>query len=573
MSIREFAIHDKKNGVAFCRTLLLAAQPPIRHEILIATEKIGAVLQAPSVVVTPAPSVESASAMLEKRQSPDAISLAQVLLTAVPESIRQIAATNVPAVSSILWREFLDDRRPEWFNELPWDIQSYLIEQFGPETAAPPPILSSIASADPSMTISDGLGSSVVVSATNGPVETSGMETSQVQETSRVETSQVEETSVVETSQALTKSVIESPPTSQHSGSSDSIESTAFPSSPSSMSTRLAAPSGTPSSTMPAAPTVASNSSGLSRQQKIGIGIGVPFSVLGSAALLFGLCVFLRRRRRKSVDGSVPPSSPGFIPRFAFQEKQGDSSGERRPLRDSNNSLYDLSNMNWDDDVIEPLNNHTMNDSQMASGYQTGNVQGLVMAPALFHTHSSNRARGRRTSYTSLHSVAEVSEPDEMESPVLPRQSPQGKSPTWSTSVVPPLPAAAKIKRKPVASPGEQSPAAQAASQTLLRQTMGESSTSSRSGNHSSETVSPYVSPIEEQHQNNPFRSNHSYVEDYGPEYHHNTYIDVEDGLYGGHTSLSRYPELQKSRTEWPLRNSTRHKRTRSPLWDRVYEG
>ena len=65
------------------------------------------------------------------------ISLAQILLTAVPESLRQIAATNLPAVSSILWEEFLDDKRPEWFLELPWEIQNYLIRKFGPQTAWP----------------------------------------------------------------------------------------------------------------------------------------------------------------------------------------------------------------------------------------------------------------------------------------------------------------------------------------------------------------------------------------------------------------------------------------------------
>jgi hypothetical protein len=74
----------------------------------------------------------------------------------------------------------------------------------------------------------------------------------------------------------------------------------------------------------------------------------------------------------------------------------------------------------------------------------------------------------------------------------------------------------------------------------------------------------------------NPFKSDYSYVEDYGPEYQ-NGYIDHEDGMYGGNTSLDRYPDpsppRRSSKTEWPLRNlSLGHRRKSSPLWDRVYE-
>ena len=88
------------------------------------------------------------------------------------------------------------------------------------------------------------------------------------------------------------------------------------------------------------------------------------------------------------------------------------------------------------------------------------------------------------------------------------------------------------------------------------------------------------VSPIEERNPKsaNPFSNDYSYVEDYGAEYHHG-YDEVENGLYGGNTSFSRYPEPSKassknSKTEWPLRNTgARHARTKSPLWDRVYDG
>lgn len=279
----------------------------------------------------------------------------------------------------------------------------------------------------------------------------------------------------------------------------------------------------------------------------------------------------------------MPPSSPGFIPRFAFQEKAVEDP-DRHPLnRESANSFSDLHNMTWDEDINEYSSSSgesvpTLNNPQV-------NNQQPVMAPALYHTHSSNRARGKRTSYTSLHSVAEVTEPDEdAESPILPRNSPPRFSPSRQSPkryspprsfIVPPLPAAS-VKRKPLPN-NIYSPTAQLASESLLRQTMPDYNTTQPGlGNHTrySTSSSPYVSPIEESSSRNPFSNNYSYEEDYGPEYSHN-HIDVEDGLYGGHTSLSRYPEPKSSssKTEWPLRNITSHRRNKSPLWDRVYDG
>lgn len=311
----------------------------------------------------------------------------------------------------------------------------------------------------------------------------------------------------------------------------------------------------------------------------MGIGIGVPLALLGAAALGFGCCFLLRRRRRqrKTADGSDSPSSPGFIPRFAFQEKSTESLEQHHPLnRASMHSWQDLPHMAWDDDVVEPA------DSQKQTAVNQNHQP--IMAPALFHTHSSNRARGKRTSYTSLQSVAEVREPEEAESPVLPRQSPSRPSLT-----IPPVPVAAQIKRKPVGS-GQDSPntsppphaaaAAAAASQTWWPLAMGDHNHNRKGSgeyhqrgreSHHSINSSPCVSPVEERRSNNPFSNQHNYSEDYGPEFHHG-YIDIENGLYGGHTSLSRYPEPKRSKTEWPLRNVTRHKRTKSPLWDRIYE-
>ena len=63
------------------------------------------------------------------------MSLGEVLLTGVPKSILAMALTNVPAVSRLLWSEFLDDNTPTWFTALPTDIQAYLSGEFGPTTA------------------------------------------------------------------------------------------------------------------------------------------------------------------------------------------------------------------------------------------------------------------------------------------------------------------------------------------------------------------------------------------------------------------------------------------------------
>lgn len=63
-------------------------------------------------------------------------SLVQVLLTAFPQSLQELGATNMPAVSRILWSDFLDDNTPSWFSALPTDIQSYLKQQYGPPTAS-----------------------------------------------------------------------------------------------------------------------------------------------------------------------------------------------------------------------------------------------------------------------------------------------------------------------------------------------------------------------------------------------------------------------------------------------------
>lgn len=351
-------------------------------------------------------------------------------------------------------------------------------------------------------------------------------------------------------------------------------------------------------------------------------------------ALAFGCCALRRRRKRKTVEGSLPPESPGFIPRFAFQERYNENLEHRTPL---NHDMTHDNGTAWGDEGEDPVesmsthpylwnglktndpttfpvqiqapSNHNALDNGIdvddSANSKAMTMQGPrpIMAPALYHTHTSNRARGKRTSYTSLHSVAEVSEPDGMESPVLGRSAPRNHG-AARDSMASSLPVGVQIKRKPVPpnlpspslptspSPVVLSPAAQTASHTLKRQKMAEHSGSSSSGlalststgltSDSSlavhaESMSP-VSPSADRLPNNPFHYD-SYIEDYGPEYQ-NGYVDVEDGLYGGNTSLqllSHYaiePRRKNSKTEWPLKNliGSHHRRRSSPIWERIHE-
>ncbi|KAF2107268.1 hypothetical protein BDV96DRAFT_653861 [Lophiotrema nucula] len=536
-----------------------------------------------SAVVLP-PAITPAPALVEERDGPDAASLALVLITAVPEEIREVAATNINAASSILWSEFLGGNRPSWFTDLPEDIQNYLINTFGPKTAAPsalptiPSIFPSLTESAASSTFDDGQWHPSS-SAGSSQASSASSPTSQNAETNSVSSNTESQQSTATDSAGSTRTT-ETGSISQTSSASRSSRSN-LATSGLTFSTQKTAPSA--SSTEAPAPTSAEQG-GLTRNQKIGIGLGVPLGIAGAAALLFACCFLLKRRQRKSVDGSVPPSSPGFIPRFSFQEKTNHNDIEQRPLtRRSENYHQDWSNSAWDDDVIESTPDHPLTQNNIQHQQWPVSHQQPAFAPVLaplLHTHSSNKARGKRTSYSSLHSVAEVSEPDEVESPVLgrdltPRNSPPRQSAARRPSVtIPPIPEAAQIKRKPIGSPPTQSPAAEIASQTLLKQTMGhQNHNPNRYGNQTSVTAASPVSPAEKHSSRNPFSNNYSYVEDYGPEYH-GGYVDaVENGMFGGHTSLSRYPEPKNSKTEWPLRNSLRHKRTRSPMWDRVYDG
>ncbi|KAF2649919.1 hypothetical protein K491DRAFT_783009 [Lophiostoma macrostomum CBS 122681] len=87
--------------------------------------------------ITPAPSIDLEELELRIRQGDINLgSLAEVLATGVPPSILALALTNVPAVSRLLWSEFLDSNTPSWFTALPTDVQGYLSGEFGPTTTS-----------------------------------------------------------------------------------------------------------------------------------------------------------------------------------------------------------------------------------------------------------------------------------------------------------------------------------------------------------------------------------------------------------------------------------------------------
>lgn len=544
-------------------------------------------------------------------------SFAQVLLTAIPLSLRQIAATNAPAISSILWEEFLDDNRPQWFLNLPYNIQSYLVREFGPETARlpTPPSQTTDSQATPTQSSwqwpisTKDLRSSQTVSSASYSASSASAQSSA--NSARTSTSASASSSPSRSLSVIVSSIVTLSRSSRYATStlntrSATVSSTASSTVASSTARTNSGP--TPSATFdPISPPA--SSSNLTRTQKIGLGVGIPLGIFGAAAMLLGCCFLLRRRKDKHEDGSQPPSSPGFIPRFAFQDKSTENLEHRRPLNPSHNQFgQDHGNTNWEDEGYEPYESTAYDPAPMAMGTsqhppayppresaQQMTMQDAqpIMAPALFHTHSSNRARGKRTSYSSLHSVKELSEPDEnVESPVLGRQTTslqRKRRPSMPMVLeIPSVPRSATIKRKPVPeSPTGISPAAEAASKSLLRPSIRhvEHSGSSSSGLalSSNSSIGPYhtdptspISPLSQNAPANSFSNDYSYVEDYGPEYQ-NGYLDQEDGLYGGHRSLDRYPTpslpRRSSKTEWPLRNmSIGHKRNRSPMWDRVYE-
>ncbi|KAJ4333344.1 hypothetical protein N0V95_009454, partial [Ascochyta clinopodiicola] len=270
---------------------------------------------------------------------------------------------KAPIMSTLLWHEFLDDNKPEWFKDLPQNIQSYLVVQYGPSTAWP------------------------TASATSS------------------------------------------------AGSASSTASSSEPSAASATSSSTSSPDSQPAS-----------SSGLTEGQKIGIGIGVPLGFLALAAVLIPLC-FACRKKKKKVSGYEPPPSPGFMPHGAFQEKSTSYQEYRRPLNNptlSRSQSWDHDDELWMPEEPQHRAPNAMSDSPMGNST-------TIVGPALVHTHSSNRARGKRTSYNSLHSVAEVREPDDEYVAYAPhKRMTRRPSMPLRPQDLPPIPASAGIHRKPI---------------------------------------------------------------------------------------------------------------------------
>ena len=353
------------------------------------------------------------------------------------------------------------------------------------------------------------------------------------------------------------------------------------------------------SSSEPEAPS--ESHSGLSQGAKIGIGLGVPLGILALLALMVPFCIACRRKKPKKPSGYEPPPSPGFMPHGAFQEKSTSYQEYRRPLNRAHS--WDQ-NDDWMQPVAHDRPQQHANSMPIGNAMQTGNTTTIV-GPPLVHTHSSNRARGMRTSHASLHSVAEVTEPDEHRAaynappPALRRSSlPQ------HPQDLPQIPIGASIRRKPLstaAPPPQQlsSPVSSTVAErgshrpsSLLRPavlqqdhsnssssgmgaTLSSLETSRRSSDNTVPTSDPTspISPLSPHRRpsdpfthdarptnpsraSDPFTNAHSYVEDYGPEYQHGYYghghghVDESDGLYGGHRSLDAYPVVVPEKSE-----------------------
>ncbi|USP81112.1 uncharacterized protein yc1106_08386 [Curvularia clavata] len=362
------------------------------------------------------------------RESPDAVDFVRVLLTALPQSLRQVAATNVPAVSRMLWEEFLDDNRPEWFRELPIDIQSYLINVFGPATAAPPESYTTPTDVPASVTSQPTetrtaiptFGSLLTSAAAVSPTSRNPIFTAFPFPTRSSQSPSASSASASASSLSTSTSSLSSSSSSLYSSSQTPKSSSTTPTS--TLVSSSAPPSNTP--TDPVAP--GPSDSGLTRNEKLAIGLGVPLGSLSIAALLFG-CFLWWRRRKRQIEGSQPPSSPGFIPRFSFHIADADGYTERLNPG-AQHGLGGGGDRNWDDtdehevgfDVDTAYHGIPPAATQMSM--QDGHTP--MIAPGLYHSHSSNRARGRQISVSSLHSVAEMREPEEevgADSPVLGR--------------------------------------------------------------------------------------------------------------------------------------------------------
>ncbi|KAF3002756.1 hypothetical protein E8E14_006571 [Neopestalotiopsis sp. 37M] len=214
-------------------------------------------------MATPAPAFDAQLA--QRSPTPiDALSFAEIILTAVPQSLAQIAATDLSKASAILWSDFLDGKKPSWFTSLPEDVQSYLTSEFGPKTEAS----ATTTSADSSQS-SDSTQSTSASTAASGSSSASA------------------------------------------SGSASSIAASASPTLPTVVATSFVTVTASSDSNL-ATPTLTEGSdseSGFSRADKIAVGLGIPLAVAILVILALAFCL-IRRRRRYSRERRASLDSP-----------------------------------------------------------------------------------------------------------------------------------------------------------------------------------------------------------------------------------------------------------------------
>ncbi|EUC46567.1 hypothetical protein COCMIDRAFT_46399, partial [Bipolaris oryzae ATCC 44560] len=452
--------------------------------------------------VVPAPPGITAAPRLQGRQGIDAIEFVNILITALPQSLRQVAATNVPAVSSILWTEFLDGNRPQWFRELPVEVQSYLIDVFGPVTAAPPESGSVPTSVPASVTRTE----QSVVTETDGWVTkttATAFPSSMLESGSGTSTVTMSSQPTIRPSSSSSERSSSSTSTSTSSTSSSTFSSSSIPtiSTPSSSS---ATP--TPTSTRSEPPAPPPTPSGLTSRQKLALGLALPLGLLSLSILLLSFFL-LRRHRKRTLEGSQPPSSPGFIPRFSFQ--QGPSDSATLPL--THHYTRGTEEYPWDD-PSDLYDNYPETPAMV--GREDAHTP--MVTPALCHSHSSNRARGRRISGSSLRSVAEMREPGEVdvESPVLGRYAHRKRSFGGGNRDVGRRNSSILRKPVPTPSPMEEVPVNDASDTSVHRPTLAVPNAAGQYSGTGSSSSGLAVSSFSSM-------SLDAYLEDYGPEYYY----------------------------------------------------
>jgi hypothetical protein len=235
---------------------------------------------------------------------------------------------------------------------------------------------------------------------------------------------------------------------------------------------------------------------------------------------------------------------------------------------------------NWDDEAydadgvgyaVSPVASTTTSSS-------TQDAHMPMLAPALYHSHSSNRARGRRLSTSSLHSVAEMREPEDAESPVLGRYHSQrrrvsaagitnGRNETLRSSIRrKPVPTQTDVRGYPGDGHGgggvEGSDVAMnagigGAQHAVSRPTLAFPHTAAQHSGTGSSSSGLAVSSFSSS-------SFDAYLEDYGPEYYYagggygggysEQEQDADENLgFGG--EMREVRGRNSSKTEWPLRD------------------